>query len=325
MELPESGHDPVLMREVLEGLALGEGKTVVDCTLGRGGHALEIGKRLGAGGRLVGLDVDPRNLEFARERLLGKAEGGRQKAEEKDERQADKTVCPSGEGALRCEVRLFHANFAELEDVLGEVGVSGVDGILADLGISTNQLFDPHYGLSFAGEGPLDMRIDPRIGRSAADLINTLPENELADVLYKLAQERFSRRISRKIGVERRVSPITTTERLAEIVRSAVGHSNEKIDQATRTFLALRMAVNQELENLEALLQNAPRFLKPGGRLAVISFQSMEDRLVKQAFRQAEQSGMVRVLTKKPVSPSEEEVARNPRSRSAKLRVVEKV
>jgi 16S rRNA (cytosine1402-N4)-methyltransferase len=227
--------------------------------------------------------------------------------------------------ALRCEVRLFHANFAELEDVLGEVGVSGVDGILADLGISTNQLFDPHYGLSFAAEGPLDMRIDPRIGRSAADLINTLPENELADVLYKLAQERFSRRISRKIGVERRVSPITTTERLAEIVRSAVGHSNEKIDQATRTFLALRMAVNQELENLEALLQNAPRFLKPGGRLAVISFQSMEDRMVKQAFRQAEQSGMVRVLTKKPVSPSEEEVARNPRSRSAKLRVVEKV
>jgi len=341
MELPESGHDPVLMREVLQALALEEGKTVVDCTLGRGGHALEVGKLLGETGRLIGLDVDPRNLEFARERLLGKAEGGRQKAEEKDESQTDKNVCPAGgkrreeadknvcptveEGVLRCEVRLFHANFAELEDVLGEVGVSGVDGVLADLGISTNQLFDPHYGLSFGSEGRLDMRIDPRIRRSAADLINTLPEDELADVLYKLAQERFSRRISRKIGVERRVSPITTTERLAEIVRSAVGHSNEKIDQATRTFLALRMAVNQELENLEALLQNAPRFLKPGGRLAVISFQSMEDRLVKQAFRQAEQTGMVRVLTKKPVSPTEEEVARNPRSRSAKLRVIEKV
>jgi len=303
MELPESGHDPVLMNEVLEGLAPGEGKTIVDCTLGRAGHALEIAKRLGKTGRLVGLDVDPRNLEFAKQRL----ESG-----------------PSGT-PLNGEIRLFHANFAELEDVLGELGVTGVDGILADLGISTNQLFDPHYGLSFVSEGPLDMRIDPRIRRSAADLINTLPEDELADVLYKLAQERFSRRISRKIGVERRVSPITTTERLAEIVRSAVGHSNEKIDQATRTFLALRMAVNQELENLEALLQNAPRFLKPGGRLAVISFQSMEDRLVKQAFRQAEQSGMVRVLTKKPVSPTEEEVARNPRSRSAKLRVIEKV
>ena len=303
MELPESGHDPVLMNEVLEGLAPGEGKTIVDCTLGRAGHALEIAKRLGKTGRLVGLDVDPRNLEYAKGRL----ESG-----------------PSG-APLNGEIRLFHANFAELEDVLGELGVTGVDGILADLGISTNQLFDPHYGLSFVSEGPLDMRIDPRIRRSAADLINTLPEDELADVLYKLAQERFSRRISRKIGVERRISPITTTERLAEIVRSAVGHSNEKIDQATRTFLALRMAVNQELENLEALLQNAPRFLKPGGRLAVISFQSMEDRMVKQAFRQAEQAGQVRVLTKKPVSPSEDEVARNPRSRSAKLRVVEKV
>jgi 16S rRNA (cytosine1402-N4)-methyltransferase len=252
---------------------------------------------------LIGLDVDPRNLEYAKQRL----ESG-----------------PSGT-PLNAEIRLFHANFAEVEDVLGELGVAGVDGILADLGISTNQLFDPHYGLSFASEGPLDMRIDPRIRRSAADLINTLPEDELADVLYKLAQERFSRRISRKIGVERRISPITTTERLAEIVRSAVGHSNEKIDQATRTFLALRMAVNQELENLEALLQNAPRFLKPGGRLAVISFQSMEDRMVKQAFRQAEQAGTVRVLTKKPVSPSEDEVARNPRSRSAKLRVVERL
>jgi 16S rRNA (cytosine1402-N4)-methyltransferase len=303
MELPESGHDPVLMREVLEALAPREGKTIVDCTLGRAGHALEIARRLGTTGRLIGLDVDPRNLEYAKTRL----ESG-----------------PAGT-PLNGEIRLFHANFAELEDVLGELGVTGVDGILADLGISTNQLFDPHYGLSFASEGPLDMRIDPRIRRSAADLINTLPEDALADVLYKLAQERFSRRISRKIGVERRISPITTTERLAEIVRSAVGHSNEKIDQATRTFLALRMAVNQELENLEALLLNAPRFLKPGGRLAVISFQSMEDRMVKRAFRQAEQAGTVRVLTKKPVSPTEEEVARNPRSRSAKLRVVEKV
>jgi 16S rRNA (cytosine1402-N4)-methyltransferase len=303
MELPESGHDPVLMNEVLEALAPGEGKTMVDCTLGRAGHALEVGKRLGKSGRLIGLDVDPRNLEFAKLRL------------ESD---------PSGT-PLNCEVRLFHANFAELGDVLEEVGVSGVDGVLADLGISTNQLFDPHYGLSFGTSAALDMRIDPRIGRSAADLVNTLPEEELADVLYKLAQERFSRRISRKIGAERRVSPIKTTERLAEIVRSAIGHSNEKIDQATRTFLALRMAVNQELENLEALLKNAPRFLKKGGRLAVISFQSMEDRLVKQAFRQAEQSGSVRVLTKRPVGPSDDEVTRNARSRSAKMRVIEKV
>lgn len=296
MELPESGHDPVLMGEVLEGLSAAEGKTVVDCTLGRAGHASEVVKRLGRAGRFIGLDVDPRNLEFAKARLAG----------------------------AECEVRLFHANFAELGDVLKELGLAGVDGILADLGISTNQLFEEHYGMSFSSAMPLDMRIDPRIGRSAADLVNTMPEEELANVLYELAQERCSRRIARKIGAERRISPITTTDRLADLVRSAVGHTNERIDAATRTFLALRMAVNQELENLEVLLRNSPGFLNRGGRLAVISFQSMEDRLVKQAFRSAEQTGAVRVLTKRPVGPSDDEVARNPRSRSAKLRVVER-
>jgi len=212
-----------------------------------------------------------------------------------------------------------------LGDVLGELEIARVDGILADLGISTNQLFDPHYGLSFGTVAPLDMRIDPRIRRNAADLVNSLPEEELANVLYQLAQERYSRRIARKIAEERRISPITTTDRLAEIVRSAIGHTNEKIDQATRTFLALRMAVNQEMENTAALLRDAPRFLNRGGRLAVISFQSMEDRLVKQAFRAAEQTGGVRLLTKRPIGPSDDEVERNPRSRSAKLRVVEKI
>lgn len=284
------------MGEVLEGLSAAEGKTVVDCTLGRAGHASEVVKRLGRAGRFIGLDVDPRNLEFAKARLAG----------------------------AECEVRLFHANFAELGDVLKELGLAGVDGILADLGISTNQLFEEHYGMSFSSAMPLDMRIDPRIGRSAADLVNTMPEEELANVLYELAQERCSRRIARKIGAERRISPITTTDRLADLVRSAVGHTNERIDAATRTFLALRMAVNQELENLEVLLRNSPGFLNRGGRLAVISFQSMEDRLVKQAFRSAEQTGAVRVLTKRPVGPSDDEVARNPRSRSAKLRVVER-
>ena len=296
MELPPSGHDPVLMNEVLDGIAPGEGRTIVDCTLGRAGHASEVVKRLGKTGRFIGLDVDPRNLEYAKARLAGAA----------------------------CEVRLFHANFAELGDVLGELGLEGVDGILADLGISTNQLFEAHYGMSFSAPMPLDMRIDPRIRRTAADLVNTMPEDDLANVLYELAQERCSRRIARKIGEARRVSPITTTDRLADLVRSAVGHTNEKIDAATRTFLALRMAVNQELENLEALLRDAPGFLNPGGRLAVISFQSMEDRLVKQAFRSAEQTGRVRVLTKKPVGPSDDEVERNPRSRSAKLRVIER-
>jgi 16S rRNA (cytosine1402-N4)-methyltransferase len=301
MELPQTGHDPVLLSEVLTHLAPGEGQTVVDCTLGRGGHGVEIGRRLGKSGRLVGLDVDPRNLEFARGRL-------------RDE-------------GVPCEVRVFHANFAELGDVLREVRVERVDGILADLGVSTNQLFDAAYGMSFSADMPLDMRIDPRIEQTAADIVNRWREEQIADVLYKLAQERYSRRIARKIGEQRRISPITTTGRLAEVVRSAVGRSNEKIDPATRTFLALRMAVNRELENLQTLLTEGPAYLKPGGggRMAVISFQSMEDRLVKQAFAGLERTGAARVLTRKPVEPSEEEVARNPRSRSSKMRVIEKL
>ncbi len=299
MDLPESGHDPVLLDEVLAHLNPQPGRTFVDCTLGRGGHALAIANRLAPNGLLIALDADPRNLNFARERLA----------------------------SAPCEVRLFHANFAELPDVLEQVGRPRVNGILADLGISTNQLFDEHYGLSFAREMPLDMRIDPRIRRSAADLVNTLREDDLANVLYELAQERYSRRIARKIAEARRNSPIKSTERLADLVRQAIpsrGGPPEKIDPATKTFMALRMAVNDELPNLEALLKVAPKLLEPGGRFGVISFHSTEDRMVKQAFRSAEQTGQLTLVTKKPLSPAEEELARNPRSRSAKLRVVEK-
>ena len=300
MDLPATGHEPVLLRETLDGLNVGPGKAIVDCTLGRGGHARAIADRLGPDGLLIGLDVDPRNLEFAQARL-------------KD---------------APCRVRLFHANFAELPDVLAAAELPAVDGILADLGISTNQLFDAHYGLSFAAPMPLDMRVDPRIPRSAAHLVNQLPEEELANLLFNLADERFSRRVARKIGEARRQSPIQTTDRLADVVRSAIpsvrGGAPQKIDPATRTFLALRMAVNQELPNLEALLRDAPRHLRVGGRFAVISFHSTEDRLVKQAFRSAEQTGVVRIVTPKPLAPSDHETAANPRSRSAKLRVAEK-
>src|SRR4051812_19442643 len=305
-----AAHEPVLMREVLQALDVRAGQTFFDCTLGRAGHASAVARLLGPDGLLVGLDVDPRNLEFARQRL------------------AD----------APCRVRLFHANFAELPEVLAEVGTPHVDAILADLGLSTNQLFDPHYGLSFAQAMPLDMRIDPRLSRTAADLVNTMREDDLANVLYELAQERYSRRIARNIAAARRVSPINTTDRLAELVRSAIpkrGGPPEKIDPATRTFLALRMAVNRETENLAALLERAPRALRPpggnsegesarGGRLAVISFQSTEDRKVKQAFRSAEQAGLLKVLTKKPTSPADDELAANPRSRSAKLRAAER-
>ncbi len=299
MNLPPAGHDPVLIDEILETLAPQPGQTIVDCTLGRAGHASIIAERLGPTGLLIGLDVDPRNLEFAQSRL-------------KD---------------VACPTRLFHANFAELPDVLHTAGIPAVDGILADLGLSTNQLFDPHYGLSFGADMPLDMRIDPRIRRTAADLLAHWSEEDLANVLYNLAQEHYSRRIARKIGEARRISPINSTERLADLVRSAIpsrGGAPAKIDPATRTFLALRMAVNQEMENLDALLKQAPKFLKPGGRFAVISFQSMEDRSVKQAFRSAEQTGFLALVTKKPLSPTDDEIARNPRSRSAKLRVAER-
>jgi 16S rRNA (cytosine1402-N4)-methyltransferase len=299
MQLPDSGHEPVLLAEILDLLNPQPGQSFVDCTLGRAGHASVIAGRISPGGTLIGLDADPRNLQFSGERLK----------------------------ASDVSTRLFHANFAELADVLEEVGVEQVDAILADLGISTNQLFDEQYGLSFATQMPLDMRLDPRIRRSAANLVNNLTEEELADVLYKLADERYSRRIARKIGEARRISPITTTDRLADLVRSAVPvrpGQPQRIDPATRTFMALRMAVNQEVENLAALLEQAPKFLKPGGRLAVVSFHSVEDRLVKQAFRSAEQTGLLTVLTPKPISPSPQEIAANPRSRSAKLRVAAK-
>jgi 16S rRNA (cytosine1402-N4)-methyltransferase len=286
--------------EVLAQLNPHVGQAIVDCTLGRAGHARAIGQRLGVSGVLIGIDADPRNLEFGRDQL-------------KD---------------APCEVRLFHANFAELDDVLKAVERPQVEGILADLGISTNQLFDAPYGLSFAQDMALDMRIDPRINRSAADLVNTLREEDLANVLYELADERYSRRIARKIADARRLAPITSTERLADLVRQAVpsrGHHHDKIDPATRTFMALRMAVNREVENLQTLLEQAPKHLKSGGRLAVISFHSTEDRMVKQALRSAEQTGQLSVVTKKPITPSDAEIARNPRSRSAKLRVAAKV
>ena len=300
MLLPPHGHDPVLLESTLQWLNPREGQTIVDCTVGRAGHALCIAEHLGAAGTLIGIDADPKNLEFAQSRLA----------------------------AAPCEIRLFHANFAELPDVLSAAGVKGAHGILADLGLSTNQLFDSRYGLSFANDMPLDMRIDPRLSDTAAQIVNKMPEKELANVLYELAQERYSRQIAGKLALARRGSPITTTERLAELVRSAIprrsGSRTEKIDPATRTFLALRMKVNREMENLAALLRQAPKFLLNGGRLAVISFQSMEDRAVKQAFRSAEQIGLLKILTKKPITPTDAELAANPRSRSAKLRVAER-
>jgi 16S rRNA (cytosine1402-N4)-methyltransferase len=301
LSLPPEGHQPVLLRETLDLLSPQSGEVFIDCTLGRGGHACAIAKLLGPTGLLIGLDADPRNLEFAAARLKSE------------------TNCPT---------RLFHANFAELPQVLDEVAPPRIDGILADLGVSTNQLFDEQYGLSFDGAAKLDMRLDPRIDRTAADWVNELPERELANVLYELAQERHSRRIARKIGEARTISPILTTDRLADIVRSAMPHGRGKganpIDPATRTFLALRMAVNSEVVNLAALLEHGPRSLAPAGRMGVISFQSTEDRVVKQAFAALREAGLAELLAKKPVFASDQEIAANPRSRSARLRAIKK-
>jgi 16S rRNA (cytosine1402-N4)-methyltransferase len=301
MELPITGHDPVLLDEVIELLRPQPGQTFADCTLGRAGHSSAIAARLGESGRLIGLDADPRNLDYASKALKN----------------------------VPCRVRLFHANFAELKEVLKQADTPHVDGILADLGISTNQLFQQDYGLSFAQDMPLDMRLDPRSRRSAADIVNTMREDDLANLLFDLAQERYSRRIARNIAQARRQAPITTTERLANLVRQAIpsrgGARAEKIDPATRTFLALRMAVNGELENLHALLRQAPEHLAALGRFGVISFHSTEDRQVKQAFRSLEQTGQFSLVTKKPIAPSDDETNRNPRARSAKLRVIERI
>lgn len=298
---PEHGHESVMLAETIEALAVRPGAVVVDCTVGRGGHSVAVAAALGPEGKLIGLDADPRNIEYARTRLQ----------------------------TAGCPVHLFNANFSELDLVLREVGIPQVDALLADLGLSTNQFLTPDYGMSFSEQGPLDMRIDPRTRLTASQIVNRFGERELADLLYHLSDERFSRRIARKIVEARKVSPIKSTSDLAELVRSAVpstgaGRAGTRIDPATRTFMALRMKVNEEVENLSRLLEVAPGHLKPGGRMAVISFHSVEDRAVKQAFRFAEQTGLLKVVTKKPLSPSDLETARNPRARSAKLRVAEK-
>jgi 16S rRNA (cytosine1402-N4)-methyltransferase len=291
----ELGHAPVLLSQVLELLVPPPAGIVIDCTVGRAGHALAIANRLGPDGLLIGLDVDPANLEFANRRLA----------------------------SAPCRVRLFHANFAELDDVLAQAGHPPVDCLFADLGISTNQLLDPRYGLTFSADAPLDMRIDPRLDQSAADLIASISQSDLADLLFNLAQERFSRRIARKIVEARQISPIHTTTRLAALVRSVLPRGKSKIDPATRTFLALRIAVNHECENLDALLRQGLKVLRPGGRLGLISFQSTEDARIKHALRSAEQTGLLKLITPRPLQPDPAEIAANPRSRSAKLRVAQ--
>jgi 16S rRNA (cytosine1402-N4)-methyltransferase len=300
----EVGHVPVLLKEAIDFLAVRRGGTYIDATVGLGGHSLEIAKRLGAPGHLIGLDKDPKALEIATSVVSRMAHVARETAE----------GWP--------EIELIHGSFADLaHDARREAH----DGILADLGVSSLQVGDPARGFSFQAEGPLDMRMNPMSEPTAEQVVNQFDERELADLIYEFGEERRSRRIARAIVRSR---PIRTTAELAAVVSAAARPMNQaerKIHPATRTFQALRIFVNRELYDLRQLLEAAPQLLKPGGRLVVISFHSLEDRIVKDAMRDGAKLGQYRLLTKKPVTASDEEIASNPRSRSAKLRAAERI
>ena len=287
------GHAPVLLAEVLELLAVRPGGLYVDGTVGLGGHAEELLRRSAPDGRLVAFDRDPEALARTRERLA-----------------------PFGD-----RVRYEHADFREIPERVAEAP----QGVLLDMGVSSMQLDDAERGFSFSAEGPLDMRMDPTQGFSAADLVNRLPERELADVIYRWGEEHASRRIAAAIVDARRRRPIATTTELAAIVRGSAGRSRRPgLDAATKTFQALRIHVNRELEDLPGAFTRIAGALAPGGRLAVIAFHSLEDHEVKHTFRALVPGGF-RLLTKKPVRPGPEELARNPRSRSARLRAIERI
>jgi 16S rRNA (cytosine1402-N4)-methyltransferase len=294
------GHVPVLLKEAIDFLTIRRGGTYIDATVGLGGHSYEIARRLGAPGHLIALDKDPAALEIARVRL---------------------TPSPEEEDDWP-KVTLRQGSFAELANDRGPAANAGV---LADLGVSSLQLDNAARGFSFQAEGPLDMRMNTLSGETAEQVVNQVDEVTLANLIYEFGEERRSRRIARAIVRSR---PIRTTAQLAEIVSAAARPMNQaerRIHPATRTFQALRIFVNRELDDLQELLNAVPHLLKPGGRLVIISFHSLEDRIVKDALREGAKQGHYRLLTKKPVTASEEEIDRNPRSRSAKLRAAERL
>ncbi|HKS83645.1 MAG TPA: 16S rRNA (cytosine(1402)-N(4))-methyltransferase RsmH [Candidatus Acidoferrales bacterium] len=287
-------HTPVLAVEAIEWLRIRPEGVYFDATLGTGGHAIEIAKRLTTG-RLIGIDRDPQAIAIARERL------------KLNERQ----------------VTLMHAEFSKIGDVAKELALPPLDGVLADLGVSSLELDTPERGFSFRWGGPLDMRMNPDASLMANEIVNHWPEKELANLLYQKAEERESRRIARAIVRSR---PIRDTEHLATVVAGGrKERGRQKLHPATKTFLALRIAVNREEEELEQFLSRTPATLNSGGRWVVLSYHSLEDRLVKRAFRNLAREGGFRLLTKKAIPPSEEETRSNPRARSAKMRAIEKL
>jgi len=295
--MTEPTHAPVMVGETVGLLAPTRGGLFVDCTVGLGGHARAL---LEAGAtRILGLDRDPVALRLAGAELAGFGD----------------------------RVELVHADYRDLARVLDERGLAGVDGALADLGVSSMQFDAEGRGFSFRRDEPLDMRMDQSQGPTAADLIATIDEESLANVIFEFGEERYSRRIARAIVAARRAEPVRTTGALAQIVRRAIPRRGyQRIDPATRTFQALRIWVNRELEDLERFLQEAARRLLGGARLAVIAFHSLEDRIVKHAFRALERTeAALRILTKRPTTPGDDELDRNPRARSAKLRAIERL
>ncbi len=294
-------HEPVLVQPLLELLAPEPGDRVLDLTVGLGGHAAELLRAIGSTGHLTAIDVDPANLDLARPRL----------------------------SAIGPNFELISGNFRDIQDgALGGHHLGRFNRVIADFGISSNQLDDAERGFTFQADGPLDMRLDPEIRTTAADLVNRLRERELSDLIYYNSQERFSRRIARNICEVRKQHRITRTAELVRIICQALrvdpGSHREKIHPATRTFLALRIEVNGELDAIRSLLEQAPTLMKPRGRFAVISFHSLEDRLAKVDFRARMSEGTYRLITRKPIIADTAERERNPRSRSAKMRVVER-
>lgn len=290
-------HEPVMVKEVVAFLDPHPGDTIVDATIGCGGHARPILERIRPAGRLVGMDQDEDAVRCARESLKEFSDS----------------------------LFLVHENFAHMEKALNGLGIEKVDGILFDLGVSSMQLDTGQRGFSIKYDAPLDMRMDRRAVVTAFDLVNTLPFEELSRILKVYGEERFHARIARAIIERRKRGPIQSTGELAEtVLRAQPPHSFKKIHPATRTFQAFRIAVNNELDSLDISFRAAAGFLNPGSRVCVLTYHSLEDRIAKRAFRSFEGEGVLRRITKKPLRPSQDELAKNPRSRSAKLRVAEK-
>lgn len=295
IEVAAIEHKPVMWKEVVEALHLRPGITIVDATIGTGAHAEKILKEIAPDGRLIGLDRDEDSLALTKERL-------------KD---------------FKDRVSLVHADFRNIDKVAAELGIKKIDGILFDLGISSYQLDSEDRGFSFRYDAPLDMRMDRTSQILAYDLVNNLTEKEISDILWAFGEERWHNRIAKHLVSQRNQSPLSTTGQLKDIVLRAMppGVRRQRIHPATRTFQALRIAVNRELEALEEALVKIPEFLRKGAYVCVISFHSLEDRIVKHNFRENAAKQLYTIVTKKPLEPTEQEIADNPRSRSAKMRV----